>query len=158
MVARFATRPLRTPFVGTLETGSEYQFPFRRLLDPTDFDFLRAAGLRTTKVAAFKTQRRRIARLWLRTLAADFNRVDNAAGFLLVESQADRPGLAATLFRKRTIFCCCFLRAEVQIALATSGYESRQSWASLEALEMLCMEMRKLADAPQRASAVVASA
>jgi len=158
VLVRFATRPLRTPFVGVLDTYSECRFPFRRLLDPIDLDFLRAAGLRATKLAAFKTRRRRIARLWLRTLAADFNRVNAAAGVLLIESQTDRPGLAATLFRQRSTFCWCFLRAEAQIALAACDFHLLQPLTSLEALEMLCMEMRKLTDAPQQASGVVASA
>jgi hypothetical protein len=157
IIVRFATRPLRTPIRRVLRACSDQQFPFRRLLDRTDFDYLRGAGLAAEILKTFKTQRRKIARLWLRDLAADFNSVDSAARLLLVTSQVDRPGLAAELFRQRATFCWYFLRAEAQITLAGRGCQSLQPLATLEILEMLCVEMRKLADAAQTASAAVAS-
>jgi hypothetical protein len=144
VMIEFATRPLRSPFTAEL-VDFKYHFPVSRLLDRNDFDFLRRAGFSRAETKAFRANRRRIARLWLRTVAADFNSLDQALSLLLVSSRVDRPDLASVLARQRVAFCWRFLLAEFQLALDACGFCSPWPLACLNTLENLCARMREFA-------------
>jgi hypothetical protein len=143
ILVEFVTRPLRAP----LSEGMirDYQFPVSRLLDSKDFDYLRRAGFSRAKARAFRANRRSIARLWLRTLGADFNSVDRTLSLLLVSSQIDRSDLASILARQRAVFCWRFLQAEFNLALDACGFWSSRPLASLNNLESLCASIHEFA-------------
>src|SRR5262245_52248308 len=52
--------------------------PLNRLLDPADFEFLRRRGVDDAKIKKLRSERRQIYRLCLRSLAADFNQIQQA--------------------------------------------------------------------------------
>lgn len=145
VLIEFVTRPLRTPFSKEVTPDCKHQFPLSRLLDPADFGYLREAGVSSVKIAIFRANRRRIARLWLRKLAADFNRVDHSLRHLLVSSHTDRPELASVLARQRAIFCWRSLQAELRLSIDACGFSSPRTLPSLETLEDLCSTMHELA-------------
>src|SRR5215470_15964926 len=68
--------------------------PLDRLLDPADFEFLRSRGASEAKIKKLRSERRKIYRLCLRSLAYDFNAVHRTVNMVLVQSRVDRPELA----------------------------------------------------------------
>jgi hypothetical protein len=151
VIAKFATRPLRTSFSGQLPADSHHQFPFSRLLDPVDYSFLRRRGFSPARVRKIRACRRNVARLWLRTLAADFNRIDHALMTVMVRAEVDRPDLAILRARQQAVFCCYFLQVEFQLALDACGFWSLRPLASLEVLETACARMQEFAVSMQPA-------
>src|SRR5207237_908067 len=97
--------------------------PFQRLLAPEDFAYLRRRGVAEAKITQLQRARREIYRLCLRGLARDFNRVHLALNLVLVQAQADRRELAATLTRQRFDFYRNLFKAEARIALHSCGLD-----------------------------------
>ena len=119
----FATR---LPF-GGITARTDYSWrnykPIQRLLDPADFNYLRRKGMGADRIRKLRSERRRIYRLCLRSLAADFNQVHRALSLLMVHSHADRPDLAAELARQRFVFYRNLLLVEFRLTLHACGVE-----------------------------------
>jgi hypothetical protein len=97
--------------------------PLQRLLDPADFAFLRRRGVAETKIRRVRQERRAIYRLCLRSLAADFNKVQQRLSLMLLQSATDRPDLAAELARQKVNFYRNLLIAEACLTLHACGVD-----------------------------------
>src|SRR5262249_17372199 len=64
--------------------------PLNRLLDPSDFDYLRSKGVSEEKINKLRVERRKIYRLCLRSLAHDFNKIHAALNLVVIQSSVDR--------------------------------------------------------------------
>jgi hypothetical protein len=119
--------------------------PLDRLLDPADFEFLRRRGISKAKIKKLQTERRKIYRLCLRSLAYDFNLVHRSVNLVLVQSRVDRPELAAELARQKLAFYRNLLRAEFRLTLHACGLEHMPAIDLLQPLEILQSHLRQLA-------------
>ena len=71
--------------------------PFHRLLDQSEFEYLRRRGVPESRIRKFRAERRKLFRLCLCNLTRDFNQVQHAIKILLIHSQVDRADLVAVL-------------------------------------------------------------
>ena len=121
--------------------------PLQRLLDPADFEFLRSRGVAEVKIRKLRRERRAIYRLCLRSLAADFNRIQQALSLILVQSQTDRPDLAAQLASQKMTFYRGLLLAEASLAMHACGIDSIPSVDLLSPFTALQDQLRQLSPA-----------
>src|ERR1041385_2461454 len=74
--------------------------PMERLLSEEDFRYLAAhPGATPRMVRRLRAERRRLFRAYLRSLQRDFTRIYSAIQLILVQSEVDRPELAAALLK-----------------------------------------------------------
>ena len=79
--------------------------PMERLLDPKDFQFLKAQpGYRPSMRVRLLLERRRAFAGYLGMLTRDFNRLLGVAKLMLVYSTEDRPEFAKALWRQQFTF------------------------------------------------------
>lgn len=109
-------------FDGAELSGSDYRH-LNRLLDPADFEFLRRRGVAEAKIKKLRRERRQIYKLSLRSLAADYNRVQQALNMVLVQSEIDRADLAATMAKQKVYFYRSLMIAEASLILHACGVD-----------------------------------
>ncbi len=119
--------------------------PLHRLLDPADFEFLRRRGVTEKRIRKLRRERRHIYRLCLRSLAADFNRIQQVLSLALVQSQADRPDLVVELARQKATFYRNLLLAEAWLTLHACGIESMPPVDLLRSFTAVQEQLRQLA-------------
>lgn len=119
--------------------------PMRRLLDQSDFEFLRKQRgfhpglekrLRTERRAAF------IDYLWMMT--ADFNELLRIGRMMLVSSNVDRPEFARALARHRNKFYFTVCAIRCKLALAPLGFQV-EGPELLNSLGGMLQQVRELA-------------
>ena len=104
------------------EASVERYRPMLRLLSSEDLRFLREQpGFRPQMEAKLRSQRCQLFREYLGGLEADFRRVCTALKLLMVQSEYDRPDLAATLVQARFQFAYGVLTARVSLQLFRWG-------------------------------------
>jgi hypothetical protein len=91
--------------------------PMARLLSGEDAGFLRQQTSCPKVAARWERSRRRIIRLYLKELAADFNGLHAKARSLVAESPEQCAGLVPVLFRLQFTFWRALLLIELQLAL-----------------------------------------
>ena len=94
----------------------------RRLLDQSDFEFLRnQPGYRPALEKRLQAERRKafIDYLWL--MIGDFNQLLEIGRLMLVSSNVDRPEFARALGRQRTSFYLTVCAVRCKLALAPLG-------------------------------------
>ncbi len=97
--------------------------PMERLLDPTDFEFLKAQpGYRPSLGARLLKERRRAFAGYLGMLTRDFNRLLGVAKLMLVFSTEDRPELARALWRQQIRFYFAVSAVRCRLALYPLGW------------------------------------
>ena len=89
------TRTSRAELAGQADLSWKDYRPFHRLLDPADFDFLRKRGIAESRIRKLRTERRKIYRSCLRSLAQDFNQIHRMLSLVMIHSSVDRSDLAA---------------------------------------------------------------
>jgi hypothetical protein len=117
--------------------------PLERLLDPSEFEFLRKRGMSGKKLRRFRAQRRKLFRLYLRQVEHDFLMAER----LLCALQAlgaDSPLLARELAKQWLVLFRNLLMAELRLALHAIGFHTGPGAALLRPLEMLQAEVRML--------------
>ena len=119
--------------------------PMRRLLDRSDFEFLRRQpGFRPALARRLQAERRKafIDYLWL--MIGDFNRLLKIGRLILVSSNVDRPEFARALGQQRNkfYFTVCALRCK--LALAPLGLRA-DGPELLDSLESMLQQVRELA-------------
>jgi len=119
--------------------------PLERLLDPADFEFLRRRGVSETKIKKMRAERRRIYRLCLRNLAYDFNQIHRGVNLVLIQSNVDRPELAAELAKQKLTFYRNLLTAEFRLTLNAFGMDRMPAIDLLQPLEVLQSHLQQLA-------------
>src|SRR5437868_4382049 len=86
------------------ELSIERYCPMMRLLDGADLEFLQSQpGCTAAHAAKLRIQRCQIFRGYLRSLSVDFRRICGAIRILMLQSNRDRPDLAA-LLRHQLLF------------------------------------------------------
>jgi hypothetical protein len=119
--------------------------PVQRLLDSADFEFLRSRGVAEVKIRRLRKERRAIYRLCLRSLAADFNTIQLALNLVLIQSQIDRPDLAAELARQKATFYRNLFVAEAGLVLHACGIDRIPAVDLVRPFTVLQDQLRHLA-------------
>jgi hypothetical protein len=124
---------------------------FKRLLDPADFEFLRRRGVAEEKIKKLRRERRQIYKLCLRSLAADYNRVQQALNMVLVQSETDRPDLAAMIARQKVQFYRSLMIAEASLILHACGVDRIPSVDLVRPFVALQEQLQQLSLSPAMA-------
>jgi hypothetical protein len=119
-------RKLTRPQVSAESIDLEWQAssPIDRLLDPAEFEYLRARGLSEQRISKLRTQRRSLFRAYMRRLTQEFNVAYDALQTLVVSGTVDRPDLVAELGRQRLRFYRGLVAVEVRLRLNALGFDS----------------------------------
>jgi hypothetical protein len=127
--------------------------PIERLLDPTEFEFLRGKGMSKQRISKLRTERRKLFRMYLRRLTHEFNHVHSGLQLAMVRSTTDRPDLAKELGRQRAIFYKHLVMVEVRLAMNAAGFDCLPSMELIRPLERMHLEFRSLVPAMSGAQA-----
>jgi hypothetical protein len=102
------------------EFSAERYEPMMRLLADDDVEFLR--GRACGKVAArWDRARRRVFRLYLKDLSADFRRLHAEARALVAESPEQYSELVGVLMHQQVVFLRAMAAVELRLALNSAG-------------------------------------
>jgi hypothetical protein len=122
--------------------------PMVRLLNRQDLDFLRSQPGFTRKMErGFRRQRCEIFRGYLRQLEGDFQQVCTALKLVMVQSNADRPDLAATLLRQQMWFKAGMLAVHFRLLLHGHGIGTVEVAGLLKLFDGMRLELRSLVPA-----------
>jgi hypothetical protein len=97
--------------------------PIERLLDPSEFEFLRKRGLSRHRIEQLRAKRRSIFRMYLRRLTYEFNAAHAALQAVLITAPIDRPELARELGKQRFLFYRGLIGVEVRLRLNALGFD-----------------------------------
>ena len=112
--------------------------PMARLLDPADVAFLAAQpGMDAKAVEKFKLERRRVFRLYLRELVADFGLLHRQARELVAVSPDKNADLVENLVRLQVRFWGAVASVELQLALQHLGIGQVDAGRLLDAVDSL---------------------
>jgi hypothetical protein len=126
--------------------------PMTRLLDAADLDFLRKEAASSPELAArWERSRRRIFRMYLRDLAADFRRVHEEARALVAESPEKYSALVGVLMRQQLTFWRAMASVELRLALSGVGLGPANVRGLTDAIEAIRVEMVRIAALPASA-------
>lgn len=104
------------------ELSIERYRPMMRLLDGNDVSFLRTQpGFTPGMASKLRRQRCQIFEGYLRCLNSDFGRVCSAIKLVMLQSQHDRPDLAAALVRQQTLFAMGMMSVHCRLVLYRFG-------------------------------------
>ncbi len=110
--------------------------PMARLLSEEDIHFLRSQpGYRPEMEKWLRRERRRLYRLYLQSLAKDFNRIHLALRMALLTAPEDQPELARALVRQKVRFVMLFLWAHAQLLFHTLGFGKANATPLVTAVE-----------------------
>src|ERR1700737_1163301 len=106
----------------TLEWLNEFSLesyrPMERLLNESDYQFLASQpGFHPGIARELRAERRRIFRIYLRSMIRDFNTLMSLAELMMVYSEQDRPDFASAIFRLRRQFYMRIIAVEFRLAL-----------------------------------------
>ena len=118
--------------------------PLERLLDPSEYEFLRKCGMSGKKLWHFRAQRRKLFRLYLRQVEHDFLMAQRVLCALQAQGAADSPLLAREFAKQWLVLFRNLLMAELRLALHAIGFHTGPGAALLRPLEMLQAEVRML--------------
>ena len=127
------------------ELSIERYRPMSRLLDAGDVDFLRSQpGFTPKMLEKLRRQRRQIFRGYLRCLQSDFGRVCSAIKLVMLQSQHDRPDLAAALIRHQFTFACGMLLVHGRLTLYGLGMCGVDVARPVKSFDRMRLELRTL--------------
>ena len=136
MVGRMLSRYRVMPSGETPNTDATRYEVVARLTTLDDLDFLRTLpGFRPEMAKKFRKERRRICRLYMREMAADFQRLYAAARAMISLAPEEHSDLIATLFRSKVRFWRSLALVELRLMLGAAGVRSVDLRAVLDALE-----------------------
>lgn len=148
---RFLYSPAPQPSLpaNVSELSAERYLPMLRLLDDSDFRFLRAQPGFTPELAArVRAQRYRVFQAYLRDLRNDFEHISAMLKLVLAHSPDNRPDLASILLRAQLAFVWGFAVVQLRAYIWRSGYGSVNAGDLLGAFDGICSELRSLSAAP----------
>jgi hypothetical protein len=144
--------PVTTDWLSELSTD-RYR-PMLRMLEDTDFQFLRSQKGFTPEMARrLRRQRVHAFREYLRLLQADFGRVSVALRVILAHSASDRPELAALLFQRRLTFTYALIGIHFRLVLFRLGISHVDVSPLIQLFDGMRLELRTLVpvDSPMAA-------
>jgi len=120
--------------------------PMERLLDPSEFEFLKKRGLSKERINALRAKRRSLFRMYMRRITHEFNVAHAALQSVLVASNVDRPDLAKELGRQKLLFYRGLINVEVRLTINALGFDrvSMPSMDLIRPLERLHQEFGRL--------------
>jgi len=125
--------------------SSETYRPLERLLNEEDFRFLLSQpGFDRKAVARLRTERRRIVKRYLSNIRHDFDRVCSAIHVLMLQSQQDRPDLAAILVKQKAVFGLALAAVHFRLVLHAWGLAAVDVRELVSTLEKMRLQMRQL--------------
>lgn len=135
------------------ELSADRYLPMTRLLESTDFQYLRAQRGYTPEMGKrLRRQRVQAFRGYLHMLESDFNRVAAALRLILAQSTYDRPELASVLLHRRLTFICRVIEVQARLALFTLGWNGVDGTELIRLFDGMRLELRTLV--PQSSMAV----
>lgn len=136
------------------ELSTERYRPMMRLLDGSDLEFLASQPGFTPKLASrVRKDHCRAFRGYLRWLQTDFQAVCWAIKALMLQSQTDRPDLAALLLRSQFAFARGVLQVRLRVALYSYGMGSVSVGDLLKQFDGMRLELRNLTPAAMPSAA-----
>jgi hypothetical protein len=115
-----------------------YYEPMRQLLDPQDVDFLASQpGVGRDQISEFNRNRRKIFRMYLRELAADFRALHRQARELVAASPEKSGDLVEMLLRQQVRFWMGLVAIEMQLAMESAGLGAVNPKRLLETVDAL---------------------
>ena len=119
--------------------------PMRRLLDQSDFEFLRKQpGYHSALWKRLQAERRKAFVGYLGLMVADFNQLLKIGRLMLVSSNIDRPEFARALGRQRNKFYFTVCAIRCKLALAPLGLRV-EGPELLNSLGSMLQQVRELA-------------
>jgi hypothetical protein len=116
--------------------------PMARLMSEEDLLFLKAQpGYRPEMGKAFSRERRRIFRLYLEELAADFHRLHAHAREVVASLPADHSPLVGMLLRQQVRFWYEMAAVEARLSLDWMGIGAIDARGLIESLATMHMEI-----------------
>ena len=131
------------------ETFSAFRYlPMRRLLSQEEEDFWVASAVRRSENpdrarAAFRAERRRMFREYLRLIRDDFSRLSGGVRQAVVRSQTDRTVEIETLLRLELGFRRLLLLAELRLALHWTGVKPVDAAVLIDSLQSFEHSLRE---------------
>lgn len=136
------------------ELSIERYRPMARLLDGGDMEFLRSQpGFTPRMLHRLRSQRCQIFRGYLRCLQGDFGRVSSAIKLVMLQSQHDRPDLAAALIRHQLTFATGMMMAYCRLTLFQWGLGQVNVGSLVKSFDHMRLELRTLIPAAVPAGA-----
>jgi len=133
--------PVTTDWLSELSTD-RYR-PMMRLLEESDFQFLRTRKGYTPEMASRLRRQRVHAFLgYLHMLEGDFDRVSAALRLTLARSAYDRPELAALLFQRRLLFAFALIGTYCRIGLFWLGLSGVDVSSLIQLFDGMRQELR----------------
>jgi hypothetical protein len=139
-----SSRPTSRDLGAWIDVSWQNSRPIERLLDPTEFEFLRRRGLSKQRISELRSKRRQLFRMYLRRLTQEFNAIHSALRLAIVQSDTDRADLVRELGRQRFNFYRHLLGVEFRLALNAAGFETVPSLELIRPLEKLHIEFCNL--------------
>jgi hypothetical protein len=132
-----------------METLSVERYrPMLRLLNEEDLSFLESQpGFNPAMAGRLRRQRFHIFRGYLQSLESDFQRICSATKLIMLNSQSDRPDLAATLIRAQAAFAWGLVEVEFRLALYRLGVASVDVTSLVKLFDGMQIELRNLVPA-----------
>jgi len=119
--------------------------PMRRLLEQSDFEFLKKQpGFHPALAKRLHAERRRVFIDYLWLMTADFNQLLKIGRLMLVSSNVDRPEFARDLGRHRNRFYFTVCAIRCKLALAPLGFRV-EGPELLNSLGSMLQQVRELA-------------
>ena len=120
--------------------------PMGRLLDDRDLQFLKSQpGFRPEMGKKFIRERRRILRLYLQELAADFHRLHAHARAMVASLPAEHSALVGMLIRQQVRFWYEMAAIEMSLSLDLMGRGTARARGLISALAAMHAEIGQLA-------------
>jgi len=136
------------------EVSMDRYRPMARLLDAEDLRFLTSRpGYRREMGARLRAARRRIFRMYLAELSADFRQLHAAARRMAAEAPEQHAGLVPVLMRQQFAFWRSLAGIELRLALSWTGLEPGDARSLTAIVEELQRALTAAAPAQSPASA-----
>jgi hypothetical protein len=138
--------PVTTDWLSELSTD-RYR-PMLRLLDATDFQFLRSQKGFTPEMAKrLRRQRVEAFRGYLRLLVTDFNRVVAALHVIMAQSAYDRPELASLVLQRRVSFALTLIGVQCRLMLFALGWSHVDASGLIRLFDGMRLQLHELVPA-----------
>jgi hypothetical protein len=135
--------PVTTEWMGEL-SADRYR-PMLRLLDDTDFQFLRSQkGFTPAMAKRLRNQRAEIFRNYMRMLEGDFQRICAALKLVLAHSEVDRPELASTLMQYQVRFAAGIIGANARLLLFRFGVNGIDAAGLVKIFDSMRIELTNM--------------